>query len=76
MLATRGKKHLAKRIGKADQQRADRRARDRADAAEHDDDEGEDQHLVAHAGKDGRERRHDDAAERGERDAGRRTPSG
>ena len=71
MLAADGDQHLAERVGEADQQRADRRARDRADAAEHDHHEREDQHLVAHAGIDGRERRDHDAAERRERDAGR-----
>ena len=33
----------------ADEERADQRALDRADAADDDDDEGEDQHRLAHA---------------------------
>ncbi len=70
MLAADGNQHLAERIREPDHQRADRRARDRADAAEHDNHEGKDQHLVAHAGIDRGERRDHDAAECGERDAG------
>ena len=54
-----------------DQQRADERALDRADAADHDDDEADDQHLVAHAGEHRRHRRRDHPGERGERDAQR-----
>ena len=44
-----GSRNASHRVGHADQQRADERALDRADAADDDDDEGEDQHRLAHA---------------------------
>ena len=63
--------HLAERVDDPHQQRRDERAADRADAADHDDDEADDQHLAAHAGIDRRHRRRDEPRERGEPDPDR-----
>ena len=71
MLDTLGKNTLPNVSVSPISKRADGCAGDRADAAEHHHDEGQDQHAVAHAGKHRGDRRNDDAAERRQRDADR-----
>ena len=63
--------HLAEGVGKADQQRGEERAPDRADAADHHDDEADDEHLRAHPRVDRGYRRRDHAGESGECDTQR-----
>ncbi len=64
-----GRIHLAQRIDEADQQRRPESTHDRAQPADHDDDERDDEELVSHAGIDRIERRGEHPGHEGQRRA-------